>query len=68
MLLVYFIGKEKLVPPEQLAHLIDLVMVHYTEKTYVENDFKLARVANLEVKVEGGLTKESAKGEVKGFN
>lgn len=60
MLLVYFIGKEKLVPPAQLAHLIDLVMVHYVEKTYVENDFKLSRVANVEVKVDGeGLLKES---------
>lgn len=47
MLLVYFIGKEKLVPPAQLDHLIDLTMVHYVEKTYVENEFKLSRVANL---------------------
>lgn len=35
MLLVYFIGKEKLLSPEQLSHFIDLVMVHYVEKTYV---------------------------------
>lgn len=35
MLLVYFIGKEKLVEKKQLSHLIDLVMVHYVEKTYV---------------------------------
>lgn len=37
MLLVFFIGKEKLVSKEQLDHLVDLVMVHYVEKTYVEN-------------------------------
>lgn len=60
MLLVYFIGKEKLVAPAQLAHLIDLVMVHYVEKTYVENEFKLSRVANLEVRVnEEGLVKKN---------
>lgn len=29
MLLVFFIGKEKLATKEQLDHLIDLVMVHY---------------------------------------
>ena len=29
MLLVYFIGREKLVSHEELDHLIDLVMVHY---------------------------------------
>jgi phage-related baseplate assembly protein len=52
MLLVFFIGREKLVSKEQLNHLIDLVMVHYVEKTYVENEFKLARVANLSIHVE----------------
>jgi hypothetical protein len=51
MLLVYFIGREKLVSPEKLNHLIDLVMVHYVEKTYVENEFKLSRVANIDVKL-----------------
>ena len=52
MLLVFFIGKEKLASKVQLDHLIDLVMVHYVEKTYVENEFKLSRVANLEIKAE----------------
>ena len=51
MLLVYFIGKEKLVSRAELGHLIDLVMVHDVEKTYVENEFKLSRVANLEFKI-----------------
>lgn len=51
MLLVFFIGREKLLPPEKRDHFIDLVMVHYVEKTYVENEFKLARVANIEVKI-----------------
>lgn len=68
ILLVYFIGREKLVPPAQLTHLIDLVMVHYVEKTYVENEFKLSRVANLEVRIEEGLVKESSKNEEGGFN
>jgi hypothetical protein len=69
MLLVYFIGKEKLVPPAQLAHLIDLVMVHYVEKTYVENEFKLSRVANLEVRVdEEGLVKGKSVKEENEFN
>ena len=35
-------------------------MVHYVEKTYVENEFKLARVANIEIKEQEkeGLMKE----------
>lgn len=52
MLLVYFIGKQKLVDKKELDHLIDLVMVHYVEKTYVENEFKLSRVAGLEIKLD----------------
>lgn len=48
MLLVSFICQEELLSKAELSHLIDLAMVHYTEKTYIENDFKLARVANLE--------------------
>jgi hypothetical protein len=47
MLLVHFIAQEGLLCGAELSHLIDLAMVHYTEKTYVENDFKLGRVANL---------------------
>lgn len=35
MLLVYFIGREKLLSPERFSHFVDLVMVHYVEKTYV---------------------------------
>jgi hypothetical protein len=58
MLLVHFIAKEELLSGPEMSHLIDLAMVHYTEKTYVENDFKLARVANLEFKE---LKKEKAK-------
>jgi hypothetical protein len=37
MLLVFFIGREKLTTPAKLDHLVDLVMVHYVDKTYVEN-------------------------------
>ena len=35
-------------------------MVHYVEKTYVENEFKLSRVANIQIKVkeDEGLLKE----------
>jgi hypothetical protein len=69
ILLVFFIGREKLAPPAQLAHLVDLVMVHYVEKTYVENEFKLSRVANVEVKVdEEGLVKQGPTSEEKEFN
>lgn len=77
MLLVYFIGKEKLVDKKELDHLIDLVMVHYVEKTYVENEFKLARVAGLEVKIdekeelineEKGYTKMSEKNIVRNYD
>ena len=64
MLLVYFIGKEKLVSRAELGHLIDLVMVHYVEKTYVENEFKLSRVANLEFKIKED---EGLIGQVKGM-
>lgn len=35
--MVFFIGREKLLPPEKRDHFVDLVMVHYVEKTYVEN-------------------------------
>ncbi len=66
MLLVFFIGKEKLATKEQLDHLIDLVMGHYVQKTYVENEFKLARVATVEVHAEGkeSLAKEAKLGHI----
>ena len=35
MLLVFFMWKEKLLEGERLDHYLDLVMVHYVEKTYV---------------------------------
>lgn len=30
-------------------HLVDLALVHYTEKTYVENEFKIFKVADVKM-------------------
>jgi predicted ATP-dependent serine protease len=37
MLIIYYISKEGKLPKPKLDHLVDLALVHYAEKTYVEN-------------------------------
>lgn len=47
MLLVYYLALEHKLSKEKLYHYVDLVMVHYAEKTFVENEFKMSRVASI---------------------
>lgn len=37
MLIIFYISQEKRLDKEKMLHLADLALVHYAEKTYVEN-------------------------------
>lgn len=47
LLIVYYISKEGRLPREKVLHLVDLAVCHYCEKTFVENEFKLAKVVEI---------------------
>ena len=51
-LIVYYIFREGRISEEKAKHLVDLALVHYTEKTYVENEFKIFRVVDVKLKEE----------------
>lgn len=53
MIVIFYISKEGRISQEKLDHLVDLALVHYCEKTYVENEFKIFRVADFRVKDQG---------------
>ena len=38
-----------------MKHLVELALVHYAEKTYVENEFKIFRVADANLDGEGNM-------------
>jgi hypothetical protein len=44
LIIVYYIAKEGRLSHDKLMHLVDLALCHYTEKTFVENEFKLAKI------------------------
>lgn len=52
MIMIFYISREGRISKEKLNHLVDLALVHYCEKTYVENDFKIFRVCELKVEEE----------------
>jgi hypothetical protein len=52
LILIFYISREGRISEEKLKHLVDLALVHYCEKTYVENEFKIFRVCEIEVKDE----------------
>lgn len=60
MLIVFYISQEKRLDADKIKHLADLALVHYAEKTYVENEFKIFKVA--EVKL-GSLDKKEGEDE-----
>lgn len=47
LLIVYYISKEGRLPREKVLHLVDLAVCHFCEKTFVENEFKLAKVIEI---------------------
>ena len=49
MLIAFYIFKEGRLEKEKALHLVDLALVHYAEKTYVENEFKIHRVAEIKL-------------------
>jgi len=47
MIIIFYIAKEGRVSKEFIDHLAELALVHYCEKTYVENEFKIFRVCEI---------------------
>lgn len=47
LIVIFYIAKEKRLPHDKLLHLVDLALCHYTEKAFVTNEFKLAKVIEI---------------------
>lgn len=48
LIYIFYIAKEGRLNKEQVAHLVDLAIVHYTEKTFVEHEFKLNKFIDIQ--------------------
>lgn len=48
LIIIFYIAKEKRLAHDRLLHLVDLALCHYTEKAFVTNEFKLAKVIEIQ--------------------
>lgn len=58
MLITFYIAEEGRLEKSRVMHLVDLALVHYAEKTYVENEFKIFKVADVKLTIGGEVLDE----------
>ena len=51
LIYVFYIMKEGILSKEKLAHLADLALCHFSEKTFVEHEFKLSKFIDISAQI-----------------